>query len=60
MGLLDSYQKQREKKEKEKQEKESLMICQSCGNKMVDNSFLNGRRMAGSFDCLKCGVKIMF
>ena len=58
MNILDQTMKETKK---EKKHKEEMSKCFKCGSKdVVDNTFMNGSRLAGTIECNKCGALSMF
>lgn len=55
MGILNKIITE----QKDKKDKIDLSICESCGKKMVDNTFKSGSRLGGTYDCA-CGNSIRF
>lgn len=59
MSILERIQKEREDGKRKDKEILDLSICSSCGKKMINNTFMHGSRLGGSYDC-SCGNKIIF
>ena len=58
MNILEQTIK--ENREKKKSQKR-IEKCFRCGSKdLVDNTFMNGSRLAGQIVCNKCGAVIIF
>lgn len=58
MNILDQIIKENREKKKIKEEKEK---CFKCGSSdVVDNTFMNGSRLAGQIVCNKCGALTMY
>ncbi|MCK4454488.1 hypothetical protein KAU51_04100 [Candidatus Parcubacteria bacterium] len=58
MNILDQTLKEQRQKKKDKK---TLSKCWKCGSKdIVDNTFMNGSRLAGQIKCNKCGALSMF
>ena len=57
--ILDKILKENENKKRANEIEKKMLICRECGKAMQDNSYMNGSRKAGSYNCV-CGCSIIF
>ena len=58
MNILNQTIKEIKNKKEKKKEKSKCFMCGS--SNIIDNTFMNGSRLAGQKKCKECGLLIMF